>query len=189
MASSYNSSSNSDFEGFTDRDIAQATQRQLEKDTEHPDDSSDIDFSDSEPDSMDTDQDSDNESGTHMASPPAECRNPGSYRVTVHPFTSPVGPTSVLGCEKEIDFLDLMLPEEFYQDIAIETNRYARESMRRKQVRDLRWRETTAEEIRAFLGVHMVMGIVTTPNQDMYFSKDPLYSYVQNTNLLLNPSC
>ncbi|XP_033725281.1 piggyBac transposable element-derived protein 4-like [Pecten maximus] len=58
-------------------------------------------------------------------------------------------------------------------DIAAETNRYASEKQTEKP--DGNWRPTNAREIRAFLGFQVVMGIVSAPTQDMYWTRDSLF--------------
>lgn len=83
------------------------------------------------------------------------------------------GPTQILQADKnELDFLNLLFPEELYSLILEETNSYAQLCIR---ANNPGWYDTTPEEMRAFLGCLIVMGIVCAPAQDLYWSKDKLF--------------
>lgn len=45
---------------------------------------------------------------------------------------------------------------------------------RKKNGVEQRWQVTTPEEIRAYIAIQIVMGIIVAPNQDMYLTKDDL---------------
>lgn len=84
------------------------------------------------------------------------------------------GPTQILETDKkELDFLNLLFPDEYYTTVSEETNSYAQLCMRAKP--NPRWYDTTPDEMRAFLGCMVVMGIVSAPAQDLYWSKDKLF--------------
>ena len=92
--------------------------------------------------------------------------------VEIEPFTeaSP-GPVTILnGDAKEIDFFALMFPNEIFEILARETNRYAQRKIATKP--DSRWRETTPDEIKVFLGLRIYMSIVNLPEMKMYWSTD-----------------
>lgn len=73
------------------------------------------------------------------------------------------GPTQILKANKnKLDFLNLLFPEELYSLILEETNSYAQVCIRTKA--NPGW---TPEEMRAFLGCLIVMGIVCAPAQDL----------------------
>lgn len=85
------------------------------------------------------------------------------------------GPVNILEGEKrEIDFLNLVFPEELYVKISEETNRYAELCIsKKKQI--FGWYHTTPEEVRDLMGCFIVMGGVSAPAQDLYWSKDKLF--------------
>lgn len=95
--------------------------------------------------------------------------------INVPAFNGPQpGPTQTLEADRnEIDFLNLLFPEELYSKISEETNAYAQLCIRAKA--NPGWYDTTPEEIRAFLGCLVVMGIISAPAQDLYWSKDKLF--------------
>ena len=65
-----------------------------------------------------------------------------------------------------------MFKEENFNRIAEETNGYARQMMAIKA--DPAWRETNADEIRAFFAVNIMFGIKQLPEVHSYWSKNPL---------------
>jgi hypothetical protein len=65
--------------------------------------------------------------------------------------------------------LNLVFPEE----LANQTNIYANVSILRKP--NPGWYNTTPEEIQAYLGCLIVMGIVCAPAQDLYWTKDKMF--------------
>ena len=82
--------------------------------------------------------------------------------------------TLILQANKnELDFLNLLFPEELYSLVLEVTNLYAQLCIRTKA--NSGWYDTTPEEMRAFLGCLIVMGIVCAPAQDLYWSKDKLF--------------
>lgn len=73
-----------------------------------------------------------------------------------------------------MDLFHLMFPPALYEEIARETNRYADLEQEKNGV-DPRWRATTPDEIRAYIAIQIVMGIIVAPTQDLYFCKDNLF--------------
>ena len=95
--------------------------------------------------------------------------------VEVSPFTEATGPTSGVAEDgTAIDFFYLMFPEELIEQIVAETNRYARECIAMKPDRE--WYDTTLDEMKAFLGLHVLFGIKRLPATRLYWSEDPLIS-------------
>lgn len=90
------------------------------------------------------------------------------------PFHGPApGATTILPPEaNELDFFHLMMKSELFQHIADETNRYAEEKITKKP--DPKWRRISTEEVKAFIGMKIVSGIVAVPNV-LYFTKDSLF--------------
>ena len=98
--------------------------------------------------------------------------------ITVCDFEETVGPTSTLTADKnELDFLDLLFPPMLYALLATETNRYAKQCQEKARKPDKQWadNETTATEIRCFLGIHIYMSIVQLPSYKSYWSSDHLF--------------
>ncbi|CAC5374938.1 unnamed protein product [Mytilus coruscus] len=91
--------------------------------------------------------------------------------VQIKDFTGPrPGPTTQMDKEKtEIDFFHLIFPERLYSEIATQTNAYANGRQNEN------WTPTTSDEIKAYLGGQIVMGIIPVPNMDMYWYKDKLF--------------
>ena len=77
--------------------------------------------------------------------------------------------------KKPIDFFHKMFPDVLYENIAKETNRYASEVIESKVLgpksRFLKWTETNAQEIQAFLGLRIAMGLCTKPTIEDYWSE------------------
>jgi len=59
----------------------------------------------------------------------------------------------------------------FFQHLADETNLYARQKIDLKP--DRKWYSTTADEMRTFIGVNIIMGIDKKPTIYQYWSSDP----------------
>ena len=89
--------------------------------------------------------------------------------VVVNPFVENTGPVTGTSA---LDFFKLMFKEDNFNRIAEETNRYARQMMAVKA--DPAWRETNADEIRAFFAVNIMFGIKQLPEVHSYWSKNPL---------------
>ena len=167
--------SSTEFEGFSPDVVETARRELLELVEVNPEDISDVDISDLSDIETDSDGENDedplprNEDGDRRAWS-GEVQN-----VIIQGFTGNYGPTSVLDANKEeIDFFNLIFPAILFEQIARETNRYA-DSEQEKNGDDPRWRATTPEEVRAYIAVQIIMGIIVVPTQDMYFSKDDLF--------------
>ena len=91
---------------------------------------------------------------------------------TIQPFEELPGPVHQLPADATpLDFFSLLWAPSFFQLLAEETNRYA--SQRLVQRPDNKWHPTTPEEIKAFLGVNIIMGIDQKPAIPHYWSTDP----------------
>ncbi|KAL8576039.1 hypothetical protein ACOMHN_052057 [Nucella lapillus] len=78
---------------------------------------------------------------------------------------SEIGPTFSLPLDaKPIDYFIKVMPEELFQQMAVETNRYADQRNARSFTR------TTSEEMRAFLAIHLYMGVIKLPSYRLYWS-------------------
>jgi hypothetical protein len=91
--------------------------------------------------------------------------------VTVESFTKVVGPQVSVSCNENI-FLKFF-SEDLFEQIARETNRYYNNWASTNEVSE-QW-ETSASEIKAFVGFTILMGL--TPRNDLYeyWSLSPMY--------------
>ena len=90
----------------------------------------------------------------------------------VRPFEESAGPVHQLPQDATpVDFFSLFWEPPFFQTLAEETNRYA--TQRQVQKPDRKWYPTTPEEIRAFIGINIIMGIDQKPAISHYWSTDP----------------
>ncbi|KAK3108956.1 hypothetical protein FSP39_019728 [Pinctada imbricata] len=166
--------SGSDFEGFAPEVVAAAEKKLLDLLELDPNDLSDVDLSDLDFESSDSEDENDDAS-TSNTNQNGDQWTDRLRRFTIEDFNGTPGPTTILPSDaNEIDFFNLLFPSELLEKIAEETNRYA-ESEQDKKGQDPKWRATTAQEIRAYIGIQIVMGIIVAPNQDMYFSNDSLF--------------
>ena len=69
----------------------------------------------------------------------------------------------------EKDFFELFVTNDFYNQVAEETNKYAALSQRTAGTVDNNWEETNAEEIQAYIGILIYMGLVNLPEFEDYF--------------------
>lgn len=91
--------------------------------------------------------------------------------IHVDNFTSHVGITFEIGNEaRGIDVFKMFFNDEIL-DVVRETNRYARQKLE-GQALD-KWQDVTLNEIKAFLGVCIVMGVNSLPSTADYWSSDP----------------
>ena len=76
-------------------------------------------------------------------------------------------------------FFNLIFGYEMVDLIVRETNRYARQKLA-NNARLEKWKDTTREEVKAYLGICLVMGINNLPRLAMYWSSDP---FIGNTGI------
>ncbi|KAK3735838.1 hypothetical protein QZH41_007478 [Actinostola sp. cb2023] len=94
--------------------------------------------------------------------------------IVVEEFNSPTGKTFQLQHDaKEIDVFSILFNNEILLKIVAETNRYARQKLSENALRLSNWKDTTAVEIRAYLGVCIIMGLNSLPCIADYWSSDP----------------
>ena len=69
-------------------------------------------------------------------------------------------------------FFGLLFSISFVDLIVVETNRYARQNLANNADRLAKWVDTTVKEIKAFLGLAIMMGINSLPQLAMYWSEN-----------------
>ena len=77
----------------------------------------------------------------------------------------PIGPA--VGITDPQECLYLLLPDQFYNDLLVETNRYADQQRAQKN-------DTTPWKP---IGINIAMGIISLPALDDYWSTDPILSH------------
>ncbi|XP_071943879.1 piggyBac transposable element-derived protein 4-like [Antedon mediterranea] len=113
------------------------------------------------------------------------------------PFTSVPGPTDSVNIERDepIKFFELFLTDEFVLKLVDQTNLYADQSIEQQQrlnaqkehSRSKAWKPVTVQDIRKFLGLMFLTGIITKPELQQYWSTDeliltPMFSKVMSRN-------
>ena len=82
-------------------------------------------------------------------------------------FASEIGPSQPLGLDAEpLDYLLQVLPEEVFEIMTEETDRYAR------QQNSPHYQPTSVAEMKAFMGMHVIMAIVVLPSYRDHWSTD-----------------
>ena len=96
----------------------------------------------------------------------------------VLPFQEETGPATILAKEKkELDFFHQLFPQEMYENIARETNRYAAKQQQIANRVDPIWYDTNATEIRVYIGLLIVMSVIDLPNSKMYWAQQWLFKF------------
>ena len=67
----------------------------------------------------------------------------------------------------------LLFPVALSIEIAIQTNEYAQKHI--EATPNKNWYPTNPKEIKALIGIQIVMGVLQSPAQDMYWYKDKLF--------------
>jgi len=81
-----------------------------------------------------------------------------------------------IGVTEPLDCFHLLLPEDFYDKLIAETNRYA--SQQRELCNDHSpWNPVSREELMAFVGLVIAMGIVSLPSLTDYWSMEPMHCH------------
>ncbi|XP_065653795.1 piggyBac transposable element-derived protein 4-like [Hydra vulgaris] len=75
-----------------------------------------------------------------------------------------------------LDFFELYFPVELVTLLVEETNWYARQFFAANPDNSSIWEETNVAEIKTFIAVILLMGIIYKPKLSMYWSKDELYN-------------
>lgn len=106
-----------------------------------------------------------------------------NQNIEIKPFSADnVGPTHNLNfLSSELAFFHLLFTEEFIQDICQRTNKYAIFEMERKGKIDTKWDPVTYEEMNAFIGIHIIMGIHILPKALNYWSTDDGVPIIRRT--------
>ena len=94
--------------------------------------------------------------------------------VSISDFTSPVGPTVAVP-ESPSEVFELMFTPSLTDTIVEQTNLYAKQVMRDEKYTD--WDEVTSDELKAYLGFCILIGINRLPALDDYWNSDRTLRY------------
>ena len=149
-------------------------------------DGSDDEFSDLEGDEFDDDSDEDNPDTMHdtpAASSTATSSSSGDpdstwsttiKHLSIHPFTSPVGPTQDISSSPQ-EVFNLFFSPDLMERIVQESNAYAKRAMGDEKYD--KWLKIPVEELKAFLGFSVLMDTNHLLSLNDYWSRDPRLRY------------
>ncbi len=112
-----------------------------------------------------------------------QCGQDGTARFhpRMIPFTGNPGIQVQVPCDASpLDYFQLYMSNDIIDHLVTETNRYASQYTERERENltnfsnARNWTETTHDEMCAFLGLIMLMGVVHKPRLNMYWSNDDL---------------
>ena len=93
------------------------------------------------------------------------------------PFVEVPGPSrQALQASTVMDQFNLFLPLSLVQTWVDETNRYAAE-LRRRKPSNMKWVNVSLEELLAYIGMVIAMGLVNLPSVFDYFTTEPMLSH------------
>ena len=101
---------------------------------------------------------------------------PETYQEWIKQFDEPVGYIGEkdLTSAHPIDFLSLFLTDDFWNHITNETNRYAHQVLHSKELKPKSrfhsWCDVSVPEMKAFLSLHLSMGLVDKPEIEDYWA-------------------
>lgn len=94
--------------------------------------------------------------------------------IDIDPFQEIPGPRHLLDESSEpLDYFELFVPKPFITHLTVETNAYAEQIQTQKGSKDKYWTDATEDDIRKYLYINIMFGILSLPEQRMYWSKDP----------------
>ncbi|XP_028852305.1 piggyBac transposable element-derived protein 4-like [Denticeps clupeoides] len=93
--------------------------------------------------------------------------------VSVEAFGAACGPQHALGGDADaLDYFRLLFPDSLFELMVEQTNRHALYRQRRCGKPDAHWHPTDGREMRAFLGLNVLMGVNQLPDLGMYWASD-----------------
>ena len=95
-------------------------------------------------------------------------------RISIQPFTSPVGPTQNIS-SSPLEVYDLLFLPDLVEEIVKQSNAYAKTVMGDEKYD--KWSKITVNELKAFFGFSILMGINHLPSLNDYWSRDPRLRY------------
>lgn len=93
--------------------------------------------------------------------------------ISIEPFTADSGPQHSLGDDADtLDYFRLLFPDSLFEHMVEQTNNYAIYRQRRSGRSDAHWHPTDVREMRAYVGLNVLMGINQLPDYGMYWASD-----------------
>ncbi|KAG5280755.1 hypothetical protein AALO_G00063680 [Alosa alosa] len=93
--------------------------------------------------------------------------------ISIEPFTAVSGPQHSLGDDADtLDYFRLLFPDSLFEHMVEQTNNYALYRQRRSGRSDAHWHPTDLREMRAYIGLNILMGINQLPDYGMYWASD-----------------
>ncbi|KAJ8006131.1 hypothetical protein DPEC_G00125060 [Dallia pectoralis] len=166
-------------------DIILVTGNGIKHEEEHPEeeryysvsyncsDDSDIDFSDMEEEEHAScfGLDGDSEEEEDCASP--HFWGEPDQVISIEPFSVLSGPQHSLGSDADTrDYFRLLFPDSLFEHMVEQTNSYALYRQRRSGKSDPHWHPTDLREMKAYMGLNILMGVNQLPDVDMYWASD-----------------
>lgn len=74
-----------------------------------------------------------------------------------------------------IDFFSLFVPESFFSHMTHETNLYAEQCQQQKRQRDPYWKPVNEDDLRKYIYINIMFGLIQLPEMRMYWSEDPMF--------------
>ncbi|KAM4544857.1 piggyBac transposable element-derived protein 4-like [Odontesthes bonariensis] len=104
--------------------------------------------------------------------------NNDAYQNWISPFEQQIGYTGdkdLTNSDSALDFLSLFLNDEFWNLLVTETNRYAQQFLASHQLkphsRFHKWSDVTVSEMKAFISLHLSMGLVEKSEVEDYWAE------------------
>uniref|UniRef100_A0A671QAP2 Si:ch211-130m23.5 n=1 Tax=Sinocyclocheilus anshuiensis TaxID=1608454 RepID=A0A671QAP2_9TELE len=93
--------------------------------------------------------------------------------ISIEPFAADSGPQHSLGDDADtLDYFRLLFPDSLFEHMVEQTNSYALYRQRRSSRSDAHWHPTDIREMRAYVGLNILMGINQLPDYGMYWASD-----------------
>ena len=106
-----------------------------------------------------------------LSNPPTSASTTPTHTHRVDPFRQHFGPTHVLpSTAKPIDFFGQVFDDDLFRHIVDQTNLYALQNPPSSS--HYRWFDTSIEELKAFIGVRILMGLNVRHSYGDYWSQD-----------------
>ncbi|XP_028312825.1 piggyBac transposable element-derived protein 4-like [Gouania willdenowi] len=93
--------------------------------------------------------------------------------ISIEPFTAVCGPQHSLGDAADTrDYFRILFPDSLFEHMVEQTNNYALYRQRRAGKSDPHWHPTDVREMKAYMGLNILMGINQLPDTGMYWASD-----------------
>uniref|UniRef100_A0A669BFD8 Si:ch211-130m23.5 n=2 Tax=Oreochromis TaxID=8139 RepID=A0A669BFD8_ORENI len=93
--------------------------------------------------------------------------------ISIEPFSAVSGPQHSLGDDADTrDYFRILFPDSLFEHMVEQTNNYALYRQRRSGKSDPHWHPTDVREMKAYVGLNILMGINQLPDTGMYWASD-----------------